>query len=217
MDDADLRQLQRELFALPKTTEFIKLGYLRSYRPSPVVEFFNELLKRAIEARAADDWSGVEQLLDDWEGRVEAYTHGPGKWYEAETGSEVFVTLRVPLAEATVALVTTGGLHLADQPPFDVDGDHSYRAIPLDALPGPYAVTHKQYDTSGALEDYNCIFPIDRLREAAAAGRIGAVAPTNYAFMGYIPAWQSLVDETAPEVARRMKGEGVHAAVIGTT
>lgn len=217
MNEDDLRQLQRRLFTLPKTTEFIKLGYLRSYRPSPVTEFFNGLLTRVIEARAEGHWAAVEAFLDEWEHRVEEYTHGPGRWYEADADDYVFAPLRAPLSEATVALITTGGLHLPRQPQFDVDGDHSYREIPLDALPGPYEVTHKQYDTSGALADYNCIFPVDRLREAATVGRIGAVARTNYAFMGYIPAWPSLVEDTAPAVARRLKSEGVHAAVVGTT
>jgi D-proline reductase (dithiol) PrdB len=211
----ETKQLIRDLLRLPKGSEFLKLGYLRSVRPSPAVEFFNGLLVKAIEARASGDWSGVEAYLDEWERRVEEYTQE--HWYEASVEGQSFAPLAVPLAEATVGLITTGGLHLANQEPFDVDGDHSFREIPLEALPGEYLVSHKQYDTRGALEDYNCIFAVDRLREAAAEGRIGRVAETNYSFMGYIPDWRALVDETAPEVARRLKEAGVHAVVIGTT
>ncbi len=214
MDD-DVRQVLKDLLRLPKQTAFIKLGYLTFVKPNRTVEFMNGLLVLAIEAREADDWRGVEAYLDEWERVVEAYTQGA--WYEAQVEGRHFAALRVPLREATVGLITTGGLHLASQPPFDLDGDHSYREIRLEALPGPYGVAHDKYDTRGALEDYNCIFPIDRLREAAAEGRIGRVAPMNYGFMGYIPDWQALVRDTAPEVARRMRDAGVDAVVVGTT
>jgi D-proline reductase (dithiol) PrdB len=210
-----VKKILAQLRKTPDSTAFSRLKYLRWLKPDPTVEFMNGLFIAAVEARDADDWSRVEAYLEEWEQRIEEYTQGV--WYEAGFDEGFFAPLTRPLREATVALVTTGGLYLEGQEPFDVDGDHSFREIPRDALPGPYGVAHKQYQTQGALEDYNCIFALDRMKEAEAEGRIGRLAETNYAFMGYIPDWEALWQETAPEVARRLKAEGVHAAVIGTT
>ena len=40
------------------------------------------------------------------------------------------------------------------------------------------------YDRTGFQEDINVAFPIDRLHEMAAAGKIGSVAAYHYSFMG---------------------------------
>ncbi len=43
------------------------------------------------------------------------------------------------------------------------------------------------YDTDDAVEDVNCVFPIDRLRELDEDGTIGSVAPRLWSgFMGRI-------------------------------
>lgn len=124
-----------------------------------------------------------------------------------------------PLAESTVALVTTAGVHLASQEPFDMKdpmGDPSFRELPSDTPSGLYAITHDYYDHTDADSDLNVVFPLDRLRELAGQGLIGSVAPTNYGFMGHIdgPHMDTLVKRTAPEVAERLRAEGVHAALL---
>ncbi|MBI2861927.1 MAG: hypothetical protein HYX89_03810, partial [Chloroflexi bacterium] len=50
-----------------------------------------------------------------------------------------------------------------------------------------------------------------------ADGVIGEFAEVNYGFMGFIPKPQGLIEETAPEVARRLKEAKVDAVIIGTT
>jgi D-proline reductase (dithiol) PrdB len=57
------------------------------------------------------------------------------------------------------------------------------------------------------------VFPIDRLRELAADGRIGGVAPTHYSF-GWIRDVRPLVAETAPAVARELIAARVGAVVL---
>ncbi len=120
------------------------------------------------------------------------------------------------LAGVTVALVTTAGVHLDSDPPFDLDareGDPTFRRIPRGADRARLAVSHGHYDTRDARRDVNVVLPLDRLEELAAAGRIGSVAPVHYGF-GWIRAVAPLVTETAPVVARELLAARVGAVVL---
>jgi D-proline reductase (dithiol) PrdB len=128
-------------------------------------------------------------------------------------------TLRRPLAECRVALVTSGGLIAPGQEPFDHDvrgGDFSYRVIPGDAEVGALVESHRSatFDHSGIESDANLAFPLDRLRELAAAGEIGEVAPRHLSFMGSITAPGRLVKRTAPEAADLLVVDGVDVALL---
>jgi D-proline reductase (dithiol) PrdB len=79
---------------------------------------------------------------------------------------------RRELNETVFALVTTAGVHLRDQEPFDLAGDNSWRLIPGDVESKRLMVTHGHYDHRHADTDINCVFPIDRLRELADEGVI---------------------------------------------
>jgi D-proline reductase (dithiol) PrdB len=127
--------------------------------------------------------------------------------------------LKTPLAETVVALVTTAGVHLKSQPPFDMadpDGDPTFRVIPSDSKRDALVITHKYYDHSAADKDLNVVLPLDRLRELKQEGAIGGIAPHVYGFMGHVdgPHLQTLTSETAPQVARRLKGDGAEAVVL---
>lgn len=109
------------------------------------------------------------------------------------------------LSDTVVALVSTAGVHLRDQEPYNVDGDSSYRVIPSDASSGDLMVTHEHYDHSEADKDVNCVFPIDRLNELAEEGFIKGVNPEFYGMMGYTLRMKAVIDETGPEIARRLE------------
>ena len=84
-----------------------------------------------------------------------------------------------PLSKCVVALASTAGVRLKDQPPYDLmneHGDSSFREIPGDVSVRDLVVTHSHYDTTDANADPNVVFPIDRLRELGADGTVGAVA-----------------------------------------
>jgi D-proline reductase (dithiol) PrdB len=126
----------------------------------------------------------------------------------------------VPLAEARVAFVTTAGAHLADQPPFDIDstaGDPSYRAFPSTTPLADVVLRHAGYDTRRASVDKNVVLPLDHLRALVDQGRIGELAPTVYAFMGYIADTAPLVRESAPAVARRLVEDRVDLVLLAPT
>ena len=127
--------------------------------------------------------------------------------------------MRIPLGEAVVALVTTAGVHLATDPPFDMDdpdGDPSFRVVPADAARDTVTITHKYYDHSAADRDLNVVVPVDRLRELRDAGRIGGIAPRIYSFMGHVDGAHLpvLIERTAPDVAARLVADGAGAVFL---
>ncbi|MEK6656249.1 MAG: glycine/sarcosine/betaine reductase selenoprotein B family protein [Nitrospirota bacterium] len=123
------------------------------------------------------------------------------------------------LRRCKIALLTTAGVHLKSQSPFnmnDPDGDPTYREILLNTPNSELMITHDYYDHKDADKDINIVFPIDRLKEMQAAGEIREIAEINYGLMGhvdenYIPA---LINATAPKIAERLKKNNVDAAIL---
>lgn len=127
--------------------------------------------------------------------------------------------LRKPLAECKFALVTTAGLRLADDQPYDRSiklGDSSFREIPNDADVQTLIEDHKSnsFDHAGIEADKNLAFPLDRFRELAAAQKIGALNNRHFSFMGSIIAPQKLIKESAPQVAENLKADQVDAVFL---
>ncbi len=127
--------------------------------------------------------------------------------------------LQKPLRQCTVALVTTAGLSLPDQPPFDLTikmGDTSFREFPGTISPQLLEMHQRSwsFDKTGILRDRNLAFPLDRLREMQACGESGAIAPHHYSFMGSIAGPRKLIHENAPEVARRLVAAGVDVVLL---
>jgi len=123
------------------------------------------------------------------------------------------------LKGSRVAIVTTAGVHLKSQKPFnmkDPNGDATFRVIPKDTKKEDFIITHDYYDHRDADIDINIVFPIDRLRELADEGFIGAVAENHYGFMGHIdgPHLKTLLNDTAPDAAKRLKEDGVDCVLL---
>ena len=93
--------------------------------------------------------------------------------------------VRKPLAAARVALLSTAGLSMKGDSPFDMEmerrnptrGDGSWRAIPADATTGSVVANHLHIDTGYIDRDLNVALPLDRLRELRAAGEVGELRP----------------------------------------
>jgi len=127
--------------------------------------------------------------------------------------------LRVPLARARLALVSSAGLVLPDQPPFDErkrGGDPSFREIPFDADPAALVDTHRSesFDHAGMRADANLAFPLTRVRELAERGRIGSVNARHWSFMGSLTAPGRFVAESLPGMAAAAVADGVDAALL---
>ena len=130
--------------------------------------------------------------------------------------------MRQELSQSKLALVTSAGLHLRGDRPFISNpkgGDTSYRVIPSTATASEIAQSHSSigFDRTAIYQDINVTFPIDRLRELAARGVLGGLAPHYYSFMGALRNPRGIVEETGPEVAERLKNEGVDVVFLTPT
>lgn len=137
-------------------------------------------------------------------------------------GSIPWTPLSKPLREATVALVTSAGISLKTDPPFDMErekreptwGDRSYRKIPRDATEKDVNANHLHINTDYILQDINVMLPLARLKEFEREGVIGRLAPTAYSFYGF--QWQSteFVSEAIEPMAKNMAAEGVDVVIL---
>jgi D-proline reductase (dithiol) PrdB len=118
-----------------------------------------------------------------------------------------------PLAERRVAIVSSAGLVVKGEKPFR-GRDPDYRVIPSETRPEQLMFSHISInlDRSGFQEDWNVVFPLDRLREFAAEGVIGSVAATHYSFMGATDPVQ--MEPYARDVAARLKSDAVNAVLL---
>lgn len=146
-------------------------------------------------------------------------------WVEREaraTRPIPWAPMTKPLAECTVALITTAGVARRDDVPFDEDGerrnpwwgDPTFRTIPHGATEGEVALYHLHVDRRFAQEDLDVVLPMRRLAELASERVVGRPADTHYSIMGYQLRTEVLEHETAPAIAREMRAGGVDAAAL---
>lgn len=118
-----------------------------------------------------------------------------------------------PLAESTVAILTSAALHHPEQPGFD-PRDTSFRK--LDPSRRDYRLGHwsQDVDQVGFGVDYNVVFPIDRLDELAADGVIGAVADVHLAYAGNQFEVEGIRLDSGPEGAKVLLDAGVDVVLL---
>jgi D-proline reductase (dithiol) PrdB len=127
--------------------------------------------------------------------------------------------LKKPLKDCKLALLTTGGLHLKTDTPFDTkdkEGDCSFRMVPGNVTHQELMVTHESYDHQFINADLNCVFPIERMREYVEKGTIKALSEEHYSFMGHIYVTDPLL-ENSRKVGERLKELGVDIAFLTPT
>ena len=118
-----------------------------------------------------------------------------------------------PLSRRRVAIVSSAGLVVRGEDPFR-GRDPDYRAIPTSTKPEKLLVSHISinFDRTGFQEDWNVVFPLDRLNELAGDGVIGSVAETHYSFMGATDPVQ--MEPHARELGGRLKRDHVDAVIL---
>ena len=124
-----------------------------------------------------------------------------------------------PLGQCRVALVSSAGLVVPGDRPFDPKvkgGDWGYRMIPADAPVGELEEHHRSqsFDHAGIEADGNVALPLDRLHELATRAEIGSVAPRHVSLMGSVTAPGRLRKKTAPEVAELLLADRVDVALL---
>ncbi len=129
---------------------------------------------------------------------------------------------RKPLSESRVALITSAGVTLRTDRPFDQEGerrnpwwgDPSYRLIPRGTRTEDVRLYHLHIDTSYGESDLNCVMPLDRLEDLAADGIVGSSAPTHYSFMGYLLRPEEFLRTSVPRMIDQMRSEKVDVALL---
>lgn len=118
-----------------------------------------------------------------------------------------------PLNQRRVALVSTAGLHRRGDVPFT---GHSgqYRVIPGEVQASDLVMSHisANFDRSGFQQDWNLVFPLERLRELAAEGTIASLAGYHYSFMGATEPEQ--MEGPAAELAGLLARDQVNAVLL---
>jgi D-proline reductase (dithiol) PrdB len=168
--------------------------------------------------------------MDKGERRVDGYRFVPpslAAWIrtfipEDFKGSIPWKPMEKPLSRVSFAMVTSAGMSLKTDPPFDMErekregiwGDPSYRAIPRGTEEKDIQVNHLHINTSYLLQDMNVLLPLRRMAELEKEGIIGKLAPTSYSFYGF--QWEStnFLSEAIEPISVRMKGEGVEAVLL---
>jgi D-proline reductase (dithiol) PrdB len=136
----------------------------------------------------------------------------PYQWSMFETTP--WTPLARPLSKCRIALLSSGGIHLKDQPPFNsVKNDLSWREIPIDAAPRDFRISHYSKNAQ-RVQDFNTVFPLERLRELAAEGFVGSLAPIAFTFMGRIFKRTELQKEMTPGIVERLRLLDVDAALL---
>ena len=120
------------------------------------------------------------------------------------------------LSKRRMAIVSTAGLHARSDTPFGAGGAPTdYRVIPGDAAGSDLVMSHLSvnFDRSGFQEDWNVVFPIDRLKELVREGVVGAVARFHYSFMGAVSP-VTRYEAKAQELAGLLKKDEVDGVVL---
>jgi hypothetical protein len=145
----------------------------------------------------------------------------PYRW--AHNEEVPFAALSKPLASSRVGLVTTAAPfrpEAGDQgpwAPYNAAAKFTrVYSMPIDPPPD-LRISHVGYDRKHtSAEDINSYFPLERLKEAAAGGRIGEFNGRFYA----IPSLRSqrlTTERDAPEILDMCRQDGIDAAVLVAT
>jgi len=144
-------------------------------------------------------------------------------WIKMETPRPIpWTPMPRPLAECNVALLSSGGIALKSDLPFDQAGeranpwwgDPSYRLIPKSATEEDIEVYHLHINPGYARKDLNCLLPLGRLQELADCGEIGRAADSHYSIMGYLPNPETMLRESVPAIIADLKREKVDLLVL---
>ena len=143
----------------------------------------------------------------------DALGYPPYQWAENE-GAPPWTPAEVPLEEAKIALLASGGIYRRGQRAFHYKDDASYRVIDTSVPREDLRITHFAYDVSDAREDPGVVFPLDSLRALIAEGSLGSIASEAFTFMGGIYSARKVREELAPALVERVVDQRPDIALL---
>lgn len=141
----------------------------------------------------------------------------PYAWAHHDTAP--FTPLAKPLAKSRIGLLSTSELAVRFDPeteenPINEEGFRSVYAVPANTPSEKlYSRTHSYDAYATHLDDVNTFFPIDRLSEAVASGRIGSVPERYYGcYNNY--SQRKVLEEEAPKAVQFCREDKVDALIM---
>jgi D-proline reductase (dithiol) PrdB len=144
-------------------------------------------------------------------------------WVGMEKPRDIpWTPLTKDLSDCTVAMIVTAGMALKSDQPFDQEGerrnpwrgDPSYRVIPSTATERDVSINHLHINPAPALQDLNCMLPLQRLQELESMGEIGHSAPRHYSIMGYLPNPEQMLRESVPAIIEHLRQDQVDIVLL---
>ena len=141
---------------------------------------------------------------------------------EGYSGDIPWTPFSKPTNQATFSFVTTAGISLKTDSPFDMErekqeptwGDPTYRSIPRDSTEQDIDVNHLHINTDYIRQDINVMLPLSRMKELEQDGVIGKLAPTAYSFYGFQWEKTDFLTEAIEPMSKQMKKEGVDYVIL---
>lgn len=146
----------------------------------------------------------------------------------AHNESAPFTPLKKPLSQSRVTLISTAGFTLIPEGGLSgeernalMTGGSNVGSYDLEVWPIPSDIAEERilyvvanHDRAQSdMSDPNTFFPVTRLREFAAEGVLGSLAPTYYRLKENY-SQRKTMEVDAPEVLRRCREEGVDVALF---
>ena len=151
-----------------------------------------------------------------------------GAWFAKDiparpfSGDIPWTPLKKPISETTFTLMTSAGISMKTDPPFDVArekrepawGDPTSRRIPASADETEIDVNHLHINTDYIKQDINVMLPSHRFQEFEKEAIIGRLASTCYSYYGFQMDPTDLLEQTMPKIADQMQAENVEAVLL---
>lgn len=203
----------------------LSFKFLAGLPEDAAADFLQGLLTKLGETM---DDGNLERLIDHVvAGQIQGYSE-PTAW---RYNDGPFAKLDKPLNATRIGLLTSTG-HFVDghdPEPFGIKGMTQDEAIdrisdfvkaapdlsqiPLDTPLEKLRVRHGGYDIRGVSADPNVAFPLNRMRELAADGTIGAAASPAYSFVG-AAAQRRLLKESGPAWLAEFQQQEIEGMIL---
>ncbi|RTZ97850.1 MAG: hypothetical protein DSY89_10405, partial [Deltaproteobacteria bacterium] len=137
----------------------------------------NSDFRQLKDKAAARLFTKYPALVEKWAKKASIMTFSDVPWSPVTTNADQW----------RLALVTTGGVHLKSQTPFDMfdpAGDPTFREIPDNISLSDLMITHNYYNHRDADKDMNIILPLSRVAELKQGREIKSVNLRHFSFMG---------------------------------
>ncbi len=133
--------------------------------------------------------------------------------------SSPFTSLKKPLEESCITLITSSGIFRDDQEPFEPNGwpvnEVGLRLIPKETDVKRLGLHYNYYDHRDAVKDINCIFPVERLRDLEKEGVIGRLATSVISLgMGRTYKRSLIFKSLMPKIMDVLHGQGVEGVLL---